>query len=113
MQGFQRPLPGQLTQLALTTKSNTGENSYDAYMCGDAGTYSLIYRCNFAWNTFAGFNPQDQVIGLDPRITAFIPSVENGPFGPAGNGGNSAGSLGRRLLRVMSRRLLGQTAHER
>ena len=74
-----------------------------------AGNYSLIYRCNFAWNTFAGFNAQDQLIGIDPRITAFLPTVENGPFGPQGNGGNSAGALGRRLLRVMSRRLMGQS----
>lgn len=72
-----------------------------------AGNYSLIYRCDFAWNSFIAFDPPDQIIGIDPRITAFIPTVENGPFGPLGNGGNSAGALGRRMLRAAGRRLLG------
>ena len=75
------------------------------------GDYSLIYRCDFAWNSeLALFNPPDQIFGIDPRITAFIPTVENGPFGPQGNGGDTAGALGRRLLRTVSRRLLGEPA---
>ena len=80
-------------------------------MWAGVGDYSFIYMCNFAWNSeLALFNPQDQIFGIDPRITAPIPTVKNGPFGPAGNGGNSAGALGRRLLRAVSRRLLGQLA---
>lgn len=37
------------------------------------------------------------MIGLDPRLTAPLPLINNGFFGPAGNGG----SIGRRLLRSL------------
>ncbi len=64
-----------------------------------AGEYSLMYACQFDWNSALIFNPLGNFAGLDPRITAVVPNHQNGGFGPKGNGGNE----GRRLLRQIGR----------